>query len=369
MPTITKIAITGGPCAGKTTALASIHDAFSRLGYKVITVPEPATEFISNGVTPWECSSSEEYQWCQMKVQLTRERAFERAAQGMNEGKVLIVCDRGMLDNRCYMTEEEFQRVIVDLGATEAELCDSYDAVFHLVSVAKGAEEFFGTDTNAARYESLEEAAALDDRFIDSWTGHQYLRVIGNETDFEGKIKRLIAEISYFMGELAPYEIERKFLIAYPDLDELSAQPACQRVKIVQHYLRSDADREVRLRSRKLNGHHSYTLTEKLIDAGGHKHLVRRQHLTKREYQTLLSQADPNRREIRKMRYCLTYHSQYFEVDIYPCWDDQAIVRIELSSEDAPIDFPPQLKVLREVTDVPDYRDTAIAAKPCGATH
>ena len=67
MPAVTKIVITGGPCAGKTTALASIQTAFSRLGYKVVTVPEPATEFISNGVTPWECSSAEEYQWCQMR--------------------------------------------------------------------------------------------------------------------------------------------------------------------------------------------------------------------------------------------------------------------------------------------------------------
>ena len=192
MPDITKIVITGGPCAGKTTALTSIQTAFSRLGYKVVTVPEPATEFISNGVTPWECSSAEEYQWGQMRVQLTRERAFERAVAGMDEEKVLIVCDRGMLDNRCYMTEEEFQRVIAALGANEIELRDSYDAVFHLVSVAKGAEDYYGTESNGARYESLEEAAALDDRFIESWTGHPYLRVIDNSTDFEGKIKRLI---------------------------------------------------------------------------------------------------------------------------------------------------------------------------------
>ena len=125
MPSITKIAVTGGPCAGKTTALASIQTAFSRLGYKVITVPEPATELISNGVTPWECSSAEEYQWCQMKVQITTEHAFERAARGMDDEKILIVCDRGMLDNKYYMTADEFQRVIAVLGYTEAQLRDS----------------------------------------------------------------------------------------------------------------------------------------------------------------------------------------------------------------------------------------------------
>jgi len=368
MPSITKIAVTGGPCAGKTTALASIQTAFSRLGYKVITVPEPATELISNGVTPWECSSAEEYQWCQMSVQITRERAFERAARGMKEDKILIVCDRGMLDNRCYMTEEEFQRVIADLGYTEAELCDSYDAVFHLVSAAKGAAEFFGTDTNAARYESLEEAAALDDHFIESWTGHPYLRIIGNETNFEDKIKRLISEISYFLGETVPYEIERMFLIEYPDIAWLESEPACQRVDIVQHYLRSDEGHELRIRSRKLNGHHAYYLTEKQVD-GTNKRLVRRQHLNRREYNNLLQQADPDRREIRKTRYCLTYKSQYFEIDVYPCWDDQAIIQIELSREDAPIEFPPEVSVMREITGDPNYRNSVIASKPCGATH
>ena len=368
MPAITKIVITGGPCAGKTTALASIQTAFSRLGYKVITVPEPATEFISNGVTPWECSSAEEYQWCQMKVQLVRERAFERAARGMADDKILIVCDRGMLDNRCYMTEEEFQRVIADLGSNEVELRDSYDAVFHLVSVAKGAEEFYGTESNGARYESLEEAAELDDHFIESWTGHPHLRVIDNSTDFEGKMKRLIAEISYFLGETAPYEIERKFLISYPNIAWLESLPNCERIDITQFYLSSEENHELRIRKRGSKEWNSFYLTEKLLD-GTRKHLLRRQRLSLREYENLLAQKDPNRREIKKTRYCLTYEGQYFEIDVYPCWDDQAIIQIELSSEDTPIVFPPEIEVLREVTGDPLYRNTTIASMPQGAVH
>ena len=362
MPAITKIVITGGPCAGKTTALASIQTAFSRLGYKVITVPEPATEFISNGVTPWECSSAEEYQWCQMKVQLVRERAFERAARGMADDKILIVCDRGMLDNRCYMTEEEFQRVIADLGSNEVELRDSYDAVFHLVSVAKGAEEYYGTESNGARYESLEEAAALDDKFIESWTGHPYLRVIDNSTDFEGKIRRLIKEISYFMGELVAFEIERKFLIEYPDVAWLESLPNCERVDIEQYYLRSDEHRELRIRKRGTRDWNTFYLTEKEID-GTKKHLIRRQRISLREYENLLSQADPSCRKIKKTRYCLTYEGQYFEIDVYPCWDDKAIIQIEMSGENDPISFPPEIKVIREVTNDPHYRNSMIATQ------
>ena len=201
MPHITKIAITGGPCAGKSSALKSLRKNFSELGYKVITITEPATELISNGVTPWECSSSEEYQRCQMELQLTREVMYLRAARGMSYKKVLVVCDRGMLDNKCYMTPEGFARVIADLRRTEEELLASYDAVFHLVSAAKGAEEFYSTESNRIRYETLEEAAALDDKFIEAWSGHPRLCVIGNETDFCRKLQRLNEALRDFLGE------------------------------------------------------------------------------------------------------------------------------------------------------------------------
>ena len=200
MPHITKIAVTGGPCAGKTSALGSIRKEFSGRGYKVITIPEPATELISNGVTPWECSSAEGYQRCQMEIQLTREAMYLRAARGMNEEKILLVCDRGMLDNKCYMTADEFARVIAELGRTEQQLLASYDAVFHLVSAAKGAEEFFSTESNGIRYETLEEAAALDDRFIDAWAGHPHLFTIGNETNFSDKLDRLNTLIARFLS-------------------------------------------------------------------------------------------------------------------------------------------------------------------------
>ena len=202
MPAIIKIAITGGPCAGKTSALSKIREVFSQRGYKVITVPEPATEFISNGITPWECSSSEEYQRCQMEVQLTREAVYERAARGMEEDKVLIVFDRGMLDNKCYMTKEEFDRVIADLGTTEDKLISNYDAVFHLVSAAKGAPEFYSKETNGTRYETLEEAAELDDHFIEAWAAHPRLHVIGNEGDFNYKLEHLIGELKTVLDEI-----------------------------------------------------------------------------------------------------------------------------------------------------------------------
>ena len=366
MPDITKIVVTGGVCGGKTTALASIRTSFTRLGYKVITVPEPATEFKTNGILPWECASGEEYQWCQMKVQITRERAFERAARGMDCDKVLIVCDRGMLDNKYYMTAEEFQRVIADLGCTEGELRDSYDAVFHLVTAAKGAEAYYTNDNNAARHETLEEAAAMDDGFIEAWAAHHHLRIIDNSTDFEGKMDRLIREISYVLGEAAPYRSKRSFLVEYPDISWLESLPNCERVEISQCYLHSDPDTEVRVRKIGSEGWNTFYLTEKRIE-GSRKRLVRRQRLTLREYENILGQADRTRCELTKTRYCLPYQGQCFELDILPNWDNQALLQIELVSTDVPVNIPPQIKVIREVTDDIAYHSKALAKNNCGA--
>ena len=139
---LTKIVITGGPSAGKTTAMSWVQNAFSKMGYTVLFVPETATEFITGGVAPWTCGTNLEFQKVQMELQLTKERLFEKAARTMKTEKVLIVCDRGAIDNRAYMNDEEFAAVLQEVGKTGEELLLSYDAVFHLVSAAKGAEEF-----------------------------------------------------------------------------------------------------------------------------------------------------------------------------------------------------------------------------------
>ena len=148
---MTRIVITGGPCAGKSTAMSWIQNTFTQMGYTVLFVPETATELITGGVAPWTCGSNIAYQTCQFRLQLAKEEVFRQAAETMDVPKVLIVCDRGALDNKAYMTGEEFAQVLAGLGTNEIELRDNYDAVFHLVTAAKGAEEFYTTANNTAR--------------------------------------------------------------------------------------------------------------------------------------------------------------------------------------------------------------------------
>lgn len=359
---IIKIVITGGPCAGKTTAMSWIQSNFTKLGYTVLFVPETATELITGGVAPWTCGSNADYQKCQMKLQLEKEKIFEQAAATMPVSKVLIVCDRGALDNKAYMSALDFSTVVSSLDCNEIELRDNYDAVFHLVTAAKGAEQFYTTANNAARTETVEQAAELDDKLIAAWTGHPHLRIIDNTLGFEDKLKRLIAEIAAFLGEPEPFEIERKFLIEYPNLDKLNKLPNCQRVEIIQTYLTAPEGEETRVRQRGADGNYIYiqTTKKKVTDL---KRIEVERRLTKDEYLRLLMDADPECRSIRKTRYCLTYDNQYFEIDVYPFWDHQAIVEIELNNEDEGIRFPAELKVIREVTEDESFKNASLARR------
>lgn len=359
---ITKIVITGGPCAGKSTAMSWVQNAFKAMGYTVLFVPETATELITGGVAPWNCGTNADFQKCLFHMQLEKEKTFERAAKTMNTDKVLIVCDRGALDNKAYMSLEEFSEVLKDLKSDEVSLRDNYDAVFHLVTAAKGAESFYTTANNTARTETVEEARAIDDKLIAAWTGHPHLRVIDNATDFEDKMRRLIKEVSSFLGEPEPYEIERKYLIEYPDIEWLLNTPNCEKVQIIQTYLKTDGDEEIRVRQRGSNGHFIFTETikRKISDV---KRLEAERRLTETEYLEFLMNADTTKRQIRKDRYCLTYNNQYFEIDVYPFWSKVAIAEIELNNEDVEVKFPEQIKIIREVTKEEAFKNASLAGE------
>ncbi|MBQ9116350.1 MAG: AAA family ATPase [Clostridia bacterium] len=360
---VTKIVLTGGPCAGKTTAMSKIQERFTQLGYHVVFISETATELISGGISQATVADNYEFQRCLMRLQLERERIYcETVGDFALASKVLVVCDRGAMDNKAYMSDSGFSMLMSSLGVNEIEVRDGYDAVFHLVTAAKGAEEFYTLSNNKARSETVSEAAAKDDALIAAWTGHPHLRVIDNSTDFAGKMDRLIAEISSFLGEPEPLEIERKFLIEYPDTAALEAIPTCRRIEIIQTYLNSEDGSELRIRQRGEGGHFLYYRTEKR-NIGGAKRVEIESRLSRDEYLELLLQADTTKRQIRKTRYCLMYENKYFEIDVYPFWNDKAIMEIELSDESEEIVFPDSIKVIKEVTEDPSYKNSALAAR------
>ena len=82
-----------------------------------------------------------------------------------------------------------------------------------------------------------------------------------------------------------------------------------------------------------------------------------------KEYETYLTfDKDERLATIEKDRYCFLYKNQYFEMDIYPFDKNYAILEIELNDLGQKIELPPELEIVREVTNDPNYSNHSIAS-------
>lgn len=365
MKTVYKIVLTGGPCAGKTTALSWIANYFGKVGWRTIIVNEAATELITAGVFPTDFDDPLVFQKLLLTTQMMKEKNCVEAANALKDAdKILVVCDRGMYDNKAYISDEDFNKCIEEIGPKAKEALSSYDAVFHLVTAADGAEDFYTLENNAARSEGLEQARALDQKTQNAWVGHPHLRIIKNEGNFEDKLKKLLEEISIVLGEPEPFEIERKYLIEYPDLALLRAMPNCQEVEILQTYLNSSNTKdEVRVRQRGMDGNYVFTKTIKRGSDDPTKRVEIEKRISKDEYLKALMDACPGANSIRKTRFCVLRREsgQYLEIDIYPTSDKYAILEVEFASVEDEVVAPDFIKIIKEVTDDESYRNINIA--------
>src|SRR5574344_2200498 len=365
MSDIKKIVLTGGPCAGKTTALVRVIEHFSSLGFKVFTIPEVPTLFTQAGMDYLTKNEGFFYEGekATLEIQLALEDKFRRMAEEIKE-PVIIVCDRGVMDISAYMQPEMWDKITNAVGVTTADLRDSrYDAVLHLVSAADGAEQFYTTSTNAQRLEQKTEeglrvARELDKKVINAWTGHPHLRVINNHEDFINKLHRVLNEISNVLGIPQPIVEERKYIV------ELTGEiPGVIESEITQTYLVAEPGCEVRLRRRGWQGKYVYVHTTKKRISDTEK-LETERPLTNNLYVSLLQQADPYRSTISKVRKSFIWKGQYFELDNYfkPV-KNLMILETKGIAEQESVNFPPFIKVIKDITGNSKYYNYNIALK------
>lgn len=163
------------------------------------------------------------------------------------------------------------------------------------------------------------------------------------------------------MGNENNIEIERKFLIAYPDEAMLASLADARVSDIVQTYLLSN-EGERRVRMWKENGKVTYISTYKQ-KTGGLRRIEIEKEITREAYEALLETANPEMHPLHKRRYTIPYGTHTAEIDIYPFWNDRAVLEIELSREDEAFDFPDFVTVIREVTGEKQYKNPVLARK------
>lgn len=155
-----------------------------------------------------------------------------------------------------------------------------------------------------------------------------------------------------------PLEIERKYLIEYPDLNML--KPLCSNIyRIEQTYLNAPPELTRRVRHRVGDKEEFfYTEKERISDVTC---VEREKKLSKQEYQELLTERKEGSITIAKWRYCVPYNDLVFEIDVYDFWQSVAIMEVELSSEAQTFSIPPFITVLREVTHDWTFKNAALA--------
>ncbi len=374
---IRRFVLTGGPGGGKSSGLARLMEELPDCGVTPIAVPELATLISTNGVRIGDLAKNPEllyrFQKEMLRSQLSLEDSWMRFA-GIQPGddKVLL-CDRGAMDVAAYVSGEQFTAIAGEIGQGIVDLKDGrYDAVFHLVTAADGAEAFYNHD-NPARYETLEQARERDKKTLEVWNGHEHLRVIGNyevtpsgerrPINFETKMKRLVKEVRHQLGIPAPIEIERWFLIA-PGVNPPTFPVSCKAANIRQTYLLPTGNGfKRRVRERECGGLlHIYN--EKQEVRSGVR-LEREHIITIDEYRKLLFEADPTHRQILKSRHSFVWQDQYFQLDILV--SPLLIVRLEVeqTEEHERLTLPPFLNIIRDVTDDERYSNAAIADGRC----
>jgi len=369
MNKVTTIALTGGPCGGKSTSISFLYQKLSDKGYQVFVVEEMATNLILSGAAPDKITNWE-FQKMLVKLQYNRNKVYSEMAEKfskLHNKPVVIIYDRGIPDGKGFMQEDEYSKLLKELGYSEMKILDYYDGVFHLVTAADGAPEAYTLDNNEARSETPEQAIERDRSCLKAWTGHNHLRVIDNvNKTFEQKLNHLLEEVYALLGIPVPIEIERKYLIEMPDMEKLNKRYDCTTVNILQTYLvRRNKNIERRIRQRGANGEYTYYYTEKELIDTGLSRIEREKKISQDEYLKLMIEADTTLHQIMKKRTCFVYKGTYFELDSYGFWDDKAILEVELTNESESVELPKGIKLIKEVTNDSRYKNASLALN-CG---
>lgn len=190
-----RIALTGGPGGGKTTAA----DLFRReIGDVAVLVPEAATMLFTGGFP--RVSDDDGAAKAVQRAIYHVQRNLEDLQTARYPGRVLI-CDRGTVDGAAYWPGDA-EGFFADVGSTlESELA-RYDAVIFFETAAAGGASIEGG--NPARIEGLAEARAIDARLRALWIHHPNFVLVPHNDSFFKKLTFGLASIESIVGQLEP---------------------------------------------------------------------------------------------------------------------------------------------------------------------
>lgn len=367
------IAIDGGPCSGKDSFLFYLGEELAREGIRVLIMPEVSRDLKKLGYIPGETLEPLAFELLVASAQLAREAALIQEAR-MHPEIAAIVTNRGLPHFRAYCGDMMYRKVLALLGMTPLRALSRYKGVIVLASAAVGSREFYSQDDE--RPETAEEAAVLDAKTLDAYIGHYHLKVISNrdangrQISWNEKRDRAMTAVMNLLSS-NPKEIERKFLVREPKMDEVIDFVATRvvEVPIRQSYLNRSRHAVRRIRQWVYEQEVAHFFEEKAELSDRTKN-ERGGLISPAQFARYAEHIDPRLDEIVKVRHCFAwlkddcYH--YDELD----WIDSParhrglwLLEKELLLEDDPIAHVPGIIIVDEVTGDPKFSMYGLARK------
>ena len=358
---VKRIVLTGGPSSGKSSIIEKIDQIYSAQGYKVIVVDETATYLINKGIRPFGEGKIDmvDFQELVLKLQLAKEDIIDRAVEMIDSKDIIVVYDRGTIDNRAYVNEEEFASVLLKVNNVSniKEMMDKYDLVIHLV----GRKEFYTTENNKARSEDVDQALKLGDVTLKGWLGHKNIRVVLPKEDFKDKIHEVLNIVN---GALKENEVitQAKYLVDLKSSDLGYLSKNSTSMDMVQTYLIANNGEERRLRKVRMKDSVNYYYSVFRLNDECQKVLVSERAIDKSVYESLLEFRDLGKEDILKTRYYFVFQGEYFHLDIFNGDNEIGILERNVSFESKDV-LPDFLNIIDVVSNDINYANRNLAKK------
>lgn len=358
---VIKIALTGGPAGGKTSVLKAINalvenkedSDYKNIIYlndtkiKLITIPETATELISNGITPVEAKSVYDFQNILFAIQKSKEsNALQTVKFGYDVDVCLFIYDRGLLDGRAYLNnKDEFNCIVAENDMKELEILDNYDLVIDLLSTATCAPKKYNLGSNKARFEDVEWAKSIDNLTSTAWAGHRNLKLFSSDMPFKDEIEEVIKYIKSYItygveNNQISYLIENDYDVFSKYTDEFS-----RRINVTKTYIDFGftSTMNTALVKRTYKGCTTYFLqvSEK------NNRIIKDEKIDEITYEILSNRYDVIK-EIEKEELSFVENGHLFKVSFY---DDFTTLEVDKDDKRSIMELPEGIKIIEKLDD------------------
>jgi len=375
-PKIYKICLTGGPCAGKTTASSLLKE---RLQDRFILyfLPELAATTVQSGVViiPSEFTPDTHKVFTEgiMKMQMEMEDYFKKIAS-IQKKDVIIVCDRGCIDNLAYCSPENKERILKETGWTLEKIRDErYDAVIHLVTAADGAEKFYTLENNTARTETPEVARWIDKKTQSVWNGHPNMTIISNTEvkSFQHKMDEVYKCICKVLDVPDHPSFIKKYLLE--GVFDPKNIPAGTEYETFIEYItflpnsKSDEEFWAKKRVSKQTKGETYSYTRRKFAKNASEQLELRRTIDHRQYEDYMKVADKGKKAVVKEIIVFIYENQTCHIETFEIDGKKFSVLRCFVVDLQKVNIPPFVKVIEDISENPKYFTANLATNPSDA--